>query len=120
MHLSSYVLPASGDRQCVAVLELSGDVDLDERQRLIDAVDDAAAGQSTLVINLDNVRYMDSIGLSVLIRAHKMMRDRGGCFTVVAATPQIRRLVVMTGLDRLFGLHEDLDRAVRAVSAPAA
>jgi len=122
MHFASYVLPHSKQQQTVetvAVLQVSGEIDVAERQRFTDAVEQAAEGQSTLVIDLDRVRYIDSIGLTVLIRAHKMMLDRGGCLTVAASTPLIRRLLVLTGLDRLFGMHEDVACAVRALTAPS-
>ena len=116
MHLARYVLPSPDPEQKVTVLELAGEVDFYERQRFVDAVDQAAHGPNLLVIDLDRVRYMDSIGLGVLIGAHKMMIERGGRFTIVAATPLIRRLVVMTGLDRLFGMHDDVACAVRALT----
>jgi anti-anti-sigma factor len=55
-----------------------------------------------LVIDLRDVTFMDSAGLSVLIRIRKQQMQHGGDVTVVNPIPRVNRIMKITGLDAVF------------------
>jgi anti-sigma B factor antagonist len=112
MRLHSYSCAAADPSESVRVLSVSGEVDFSVEQRFLEAVETAALEAETLVIDLNDVQYMDSLGLRVLVRAHRLMHRRGGSLAVVANAPLIRRILRLTGLDGLFSVCENLEHAL--------
>ncbi|MCB1017682.1 MAG: STAS domain-containing protein [Acidimicrobiales bacterium] len=88
------------------VVTLAGEVDLSSRERISQFVAlevDACPG--TLVIDLAAVTFVDSTGLSLLIRAHDTVTAHGGRVVVRHANAQFRRLLAITGVDRVVAVE---------------
>ncbi len=60
-----------------------------------------------LVVDLRDVRFMASTGISVLLRANAEARRCGGRVDLVNAQPPVARLLELTGVDELFRLPLD-------------
>jgi anti-sigma B factor antagonist len=77
----------------------------------MDAID---GGATSLVIDLSDTTFVDSMTLGVLLGAVKRLRPVGGHVSVVCTDPSIRRIFEITLLDRVFELHESRDAALEA------
>ena len=66
-----------------------------------------------LVLDLDNVDFIDSTGLGVMVGAAKRMRIVGGGFRIVCNQKHLNELFALTRLDAVFELFETLDECVR-------
>src|SRR5580698_2677950 len=98
------------------VVELSGEIDVYTSPKVKDAVSDLIdRGVYNLVINLENVRYIDSTGLGVLIGGLKRVREHGGTVNLVCTNPQIRKIFDITGLVKIFGIFDSEDAAMKAL-----
>jgi len=51
-----------------------------------------------LIIDLSQLDFMDSTGLSILVKAHQQTVEDGREFGVVRGTPQVQRLLELTGV----------------------
>jgi anti-sigma B factor antagonist len=104
-----------------AVLRLGGDVDLHTaphlRERLTRLID---GGATLVVVDLDEVTFIDSTTLGVLLGASKRLRPRGGQLRIAVSVPSIRKIFEITLLDRIFQLYDSRDDALRERSAEAA
>ena len=101
---------------CYAV-ELSGEIDVYTSPKVKDAITDLIdRGVYHLVINLENVRYIDSTGLGVLIGGLKRVREHGGTVNLVCNNPQIKKIFDITGLVKIFGIFESEDDAMKATA----
>jgi anti-sigma B factor antagonist len=69
-------------------------------------------GARRLVVDLVGVTFLDSVGLGILTREAKRVRERGGECVVVADDPRIVRVFEITGLDRVFRIARSLPEAV--------
>ncbi len=65
-----------------------------------------------LVVGLEQVSFIDSVGLAALVGAAKRAAEHGGSLRVACALPKIRQLVRLTGLDRRIPLARTLDEAL--------
>ena len=93
------VAQAEDDR---AVLVFSGEVDYAVTARFREAlVDLAEAGAIHLALDLEGVTFIDSRGLSVLLHARRRVMRLGGSLTVIAVSPQVQRVLRVTGLHHL-------------------
>jgi anti-sigma B factor antagonist len=101
-------------RDGTVVVSLAGELDLYNAEEVRGALLDATAGgPGVLVVDLEEVRFIDSTALGVLIEARSRMADRNG-FRLAAPGLETRRALEVSGLDRHFLVHDTLAEALEA------
>jgi anti-anti-sigma factor len=96
----------------VAVLHLSGDVDVSQSLAVRDAVGAAVEAGTPVVVDLSGVRFIDSSGIGILVTAHRKAPES---FAVAGAVDAVRRALELTRTDRILRLFDTVDEAVQAV-----
>jgi anti-anti-sigma factor len=94
-HFSIHVAEAAGAGPVVVV---AGEIDLAAVDQLEGALDRAGAGGRRLVVDLSGVRFIDSSGLHLLVRAFVRRREAGGEAVLRDPSPTVVRLLAMTGV----------------------
>ena len=62
-------------------------------------------GEATcVVLDLENVPYMSSAGLRLLLSAHKTMIGKGGEFQIANVQPTVREVLDITGFSDILNL----------------
>ena len=61
----------------------------------------AAARHGTLVVDMSRTRFCDTAGIHALVSAHKQALAERGELRLVSATPAVRRIFAITGLDHV-------------------
>jgi len=104
-----------------AIVTAVGEIDISTVTGLRKRLFEAAASGSPLVIDLDQVTFIDSVGLATLVSAAKRVAAHGSGLQVACAPPTIRELLRLTGLDGRIPLASTLDEALqaRAAATPA-
>lgn len=88
------------DPQQDGVLVVAGELSLAEAPILERHLAEVlATATSTVVVDLAGVEFIDSTGLSVLVRAHQQASERGVGFGVRNPRAQAHRLLSLTGLE---------------------
>jgi len=96
------------------VVSLAGELDLYNAHVVRDALLEAAAeSPERLVVDLSDVRFIDSTALGVLIETRTKMTNRRA-FLLAAPGLETRRALQISGLDRHFSVHETLGEALQA------
>lgn len=97
------------------VVTVAGDVDAGTapglRRELAPEIVTAAAPE-LVVVDLSEVGFIDSAGLTVLAGLHRKSLERGVRLTLVAGTRPVRRALNITGLDDLITVVGTLDDAI--------
>jgi anti-sigma B factor antagonist len=103
------------DRQERAVVvSLAGELDLYNAEEVRSALLDACAGEpELLVVDLEEVQFIDSTALGVLIEARSRMPDGRG-FRLAAPGLETRRALEVSGLDHHFHVHDTVAEALEA------
>lgn len=70
-------------------------------------------GHRTFVLNLANVPYIDSFGLSQLVTIWTSVRNRGGYVTLLRPPEHVQELLQLTKLNTVFNISTDEADAVR-------
>ncbi len=101
-------------RDGALVVSLAGELDLYNAEEVRSALREALAGEpAVLVVDLEQVTFVDSTTLGVLIEALSMMADRSG-FRLAAPGLETRRALEVSGLDRHFLVHDTVAEALEA------
>lgn len=100
-------------REDVTIVHCAGEVDIATAGQLRTEVTDALVdGPGDLVVVLDDVTFLDSLGLGALISAHKRARVLQGTFTIVCTSRPVLRVFSATAMDRVFRIVDTLDAAL--------
>jgi len=94
----------------VTVIELSGILDGIKGNQLRREVSDIVAnGSDILLIDLKDVKFVDSSGLGALVSAMQIVRNAESKLFVCSINDQVRMLFELTKLDRIFQTYVDQD-----------
>lgn len=81
------------------VIGVSGELDLASSPGLEQELErHVNSGAEVLIVDLRQLEFMDSTGLSVLVRAHQRAVEAGRRFAVVRGPQQVQRLLTLTGV----------------------
>jgi anti-sigma B factor antagonist len=81
------------------VISVSGELDLASSPALQQELDRTFDSElELLIIDLRELEFMDSTGLSVLVKAHQRAEESGLRFALVRGPQQVERLLTMTGV----------------------
>jgi anti-sigma B factor antagonist len=67
-----------------------------------------------VVFNLQGVNFIDSSGLSTMVKGLKLCRKNGGDLHLCGMQQAVMITIELTRLDKAFTIFEDEDKAVRA------
>ncbi len=97
------------------VVEVAGEIDVYTapklREQLAELVD---AGRHDIVVDMQRVEFLDSTGLGVLVGGLKRIKQHDGSMNLVCTQERILKIFRITGLTKVFPIHESVAAAVAA------
>ena len=79
---------------------LHGELDLTSAPRLQSELESSTVDAAEiLVLDLDDVHFIDSAGLRVILAAHERTLERGRRLALTPGSPQVQRLLSIAGVD---------------------
>lgn len=72
-------------------------------------------GKSYFILDLSALEYMNSSGINVLINILTRARNQGGDVVITGLTPKIKSLLVITKLNSVFKVAEDMEEAEQKI-----
>ena len=86
-------------RSDVALIAVSGELDIASAPELELMLEQIRPELTKLVIvDLRELEFMDSTGLSMIVRAHRRLSESGCELTLTNGQPQVQRLLDLTGV----------------------
>jgi len=89
-----------------------GDQETDDFQKAL--MDEAAAGNTRLILNLSECVALNSIAIGVLMRAYANYKGRGAQIKLCSLGKRLHDLFTMTRLIKVFDHHETEQQALAA------
>ena len=87
-------------------LRVTGDLDLETAPQLLAAIEPHLAGGSeSLLLDLSRLAFIDSSGLSALIRMNQRLAGAGRGFSIVPPPHNVAKVFQITGLDQVLPLQ---------------
>ncbi len=105
----------------VAIVDVSGPITLGEGCGLIRSTikDLVASGHKDILVNLQNVGYIDSAGLGELVGSYASISNLGGHIKLLHVTGRVNDLLQVTKLYTVFLTFADEGEALRSFTATA-
>ncbi len=98
----------------IAVVSIKGSIDPRNLESLSQTLAAARGrGFRTLVLDLGEIRYINSAGLSYLVSLSDILADRGGGLHLANPQPKVKVVFDLMGITQFFKLHRTVDTALR-------
>ena len=69
-------------------------------------------GQRNIILDLSQVKFADSSGLSSLLVGHRLCKNADGSFIMVGLTEAVARLITISQLDSVLTIVKTVDEAI--------
>jgi anti-anti-sigma factor len=87
------------------ILVVRGDVDMATASFLWESVEQVLPDSERVIVDLREVGFLDSSGLSVFVRAHRRLCHAGGALALRSPNPRVRRVLDLTGLGQVLTIE---------------
>jgi anti-sigma B factor antagonist len=71
-------------------------------------------GATELVVDLENLEFLDSSGLGALVSCLRRIKEKKGEIKLAGLRPEVRSIFDITRVSRLFDIRETVGEAVKA------
>jgi len=95
------------------VLAITGEIDLYSVKQLKEHVSQVIEQEreARIIMDLNNVKYIDSTGLGILIGIKRRCAEKAGELVLVFESDRISNLFNITGLHNVFAIYKTVDEA---------
>lgn len=102
----------------VLIVALNGDIDHYTSEQIKDKIDKEFERNNSrdLVLNFENVTFMDSSGIGMIIGRYKNASSKGGSLSAVNVNGEVKRIFEISGLFKLIKCYNDLNEAVNCLA----
>ena len=97
------------------IITLEGELDLHTAPPFKQYVDEQLAGNDLikdLILRMDNIKFIDSSGLGVILGRYKQIQKRGGRLIFVACSPQVYRILKLSGMQKIAYFTDSVKEAL--------
>jgi len=88
-------------KEQVPIVHISGEIDVytcpELRSKLVEIID---TGKKNLILDLENIQYIDSTGLGTIAYTARTLEENSGNVMVVCTRHQIKKIFQVSGLEK--------------------
>ena len=100
------------------IVAVGGEIDVYTAPKLRDKITELVGdGHHNLVIDMENVDFLDSTGLGVLVGGLKKVRAHDGTMELICSQDRLLKIFRITGLAKVFVIHDSLAAALASADA---
>ena len=98
----SYKVTEEGD---VSVVHLDGEIDMDVTEKAKEIIMPLIEAKKEVHLNLKEVQYMDSSGISVLIESHQKALEKSTKVIIKDVSKSVLKVIMMAKLEQILNLE---------------
>lgn len=113
--LFSYTIKKEGQ---IHIIKMEGDlIEAGQADKLMQDVDDAILNNNIrFVIDMGALKYLNSSGLTILIRILTKARKAGGEAVVASVGKRIKELLIITKLNTVFTVADSVEQGIAKIN----
>ena len=85
-------------------VDLQGDLDINSNREFKEKVN-SVQGVKKIIVNCENLSYIDSTGLGAFISIYKNIKEKGEKLVITGLKPHIKKIFLITDLDKVFEIE---------------
>lgn len=98
------------------IINIKGEIDLHTVDQFKQKLDkQIAKGHKNLILNLEQVDFIDSSGIGAILSKYKQLNKQKGKLVMVNVRPKIRRIFEVSGILRIIDIYSSETEAVENI-----
>ena len=93
------------DSENISTVFLNGEIDMDKTEGAKEVIFPLIDAGKNVNLNLSNVQYMDSSGISVLIESHQKALEKGTKLIIKDVSKSVLKVIMMAKLEQILNLE---------------
>ena len=89
----------------ISIVHLDGEIDMDVTEKAKEVIMPLIEAKKEVHLNLKEVQYMDSSGISVLIESHQKALEKGTKLIVKDVSKSVLKVIMMAKLEQILNLE---------------
>ena len=89
----------------IATVHLDGEIDMDVTEKAKEVIMPLIEAKKEVHLNLKEVQYMDSSGISVLIESHQKSLEKGTKVIIKDVSKSVLKVIMMAKLEQILNLE---------------
>ena len=89
----------------ISTVFLDGEIDMDVIDKAKEVIMPLIEAGKEVLINLNNVQYMDSSGISILIESHQKANELGTKVTLKEISKSVLKVIMMAKLEQILNIE---------------
>ena len=89
----------------ISTVFLNGEIDMDVTEKAKEVIMPLIEAGKEVHINLNNVQYMDSSGISILIESHQKANELGTKVTLKEISKSVLKVIMMAKLEQILNIE---------------
>ena len=108
-------------RKKALIVSLSGELDHHTAKDVKNLIEEVIKnrGVVNLIFDFTNLTFMDSSGIGVVIGRYKLIRSLGGKVTIASPARNVKKLLSMSGINKIIEIFDDVDSALNSLQEGA-
>ena len=98
----SYKVTEDGN---ISTVHLDGEIDMDVTEKAKEVIFPLIDAGKEVHLNLSNVQYMDSSGISVLIESHQKALEKNSKVIIKEVSKSVLKVIMMAKLEQILNLE---------------
>ncbi|MDO4618553.1 MAG: anti-sigma F factor antagonist [Clostridia bacterium] len=96
------------------IIYVSGELDHHTASNLREEVDEILSGNiQNIIFEFSSLVFMDSSGIGFIMGRYKKIANKGGEVIIVNPTPQVKRILEMSGILTIIKIVPDVKKALK-------
>jgi anti-sigma B factor antagonist len=101
----------------VTKVNLIGRLDILGAQKIDLNFSVVAGGHRKVIVDLEQIQFLASMGIRTLLMGAKAIKSKGGAMALLNPTPDVEKVLIVSGIEAIVPILHDLKAAIAAVSA---
>lgn len=98
----------------IKIIKVSGEVNFENYLEFGEGLLRSMKGQENILLDLESLGYLNSMGLSCIIKAYAYVKKDKRDFKMCSLQEHIRKLFIITKLDKMIHLYSSQEEALLA------
>ncbi|WP_066502621.1 anti-sigma F factor antagonist [Abyssisolibacter fermentans] len=95
------------------IVKLNGELDHHTSEEVRQKIDDFFMARSlkNIVMDFNDLKFMDSSGIGLIIGRYKLVKDRKGTVKITNVDARLKKMMIMSGIQKIAKFYDTLDDA---------
>ena len=105
-------------RDNILIVKLTGELDHHGADQIREKVDSKiiSSNSKNLILDLSELKFMDSSGIGIIIGRYKAVSSQGGKLYIVCPSKTINKLIRMCGIEKIITIKDSLNEIYEIIT----